>query len=121
MVMMPATKKGTWPRPSKELIELLATHAAPFKAEERKMFGCPCYFVHGQMFAGVFADSLFARFSPSDRDHLDEKGLASPFEPVKGRQMKEYRALGREIWEDPDELDGWLSRSYTYASSLPPK
>jgi TfoX/Sxy family transcriptional regulator of competence genes len=121
MVSMPTAKKGTWPRPSKELIELLAAHAAPFKAEERKMFGCPCYFVHSQMFAGVFADSLFARFSPADRDQLDENGLAAPFEPVKGRRMKEYRSLGKEIQEDPEELDKWLSRSYAYASGLPPK
>ncbi len=92
-----------------------------FESERKTMFGCPCYFLNGNMFAGVFSDVLFARFSPRDREILDKQGLGSEFQPVKGRRMKEYRTLSKKILDTPDELDRWLGSSYTYASNLESK
>jgi hypothetical protein len=52
---------------------------------------------------------------------LDKAGLVTPFEPVKGRKMAEYRTFKKKVWEDPGELDSWLARSYAYVSTLEPK
>jgi len=102
-------------------MELLARHISRFETEKRKMFGFSCYFVHGNMFAGNFSNMLFARFSVQDRERLDKEGLGGFFEPTKGRKMIEYRTLSKKVLEDPETLDTWLERSYSYVSSLKPK
>jgi TfoX/Sxy family transcriptional regulator of competence genes len=119
--VMSSMNKGSWPKPSAEIVELLAKHISRFEAEKRKMFGFSCYFVNGNMFAGNFSDMMFARFSVKDREHLDEVGLGEDFEPVQGRKMIEYRILSKKVLEDPEVLDEWLERSYLYVSSLKPK
>jgi TfoX/Sxy family transcriptional regulator of competence genes len=118
---MPSMKKGSWPKPSMELNELLDKHVSRFEAEKRKMFGFPCYFVNGNMFVGTFSNVLFARFSVQDRERLDKQGFGSFFEPVEGRRMMEYRVLSKTVLDDPKFLDTWLDRSYSYVSSLKPK
>jgi TfoX/Sxy family transcriptional regulator of competence genes len=115
---MPSMKKDQWPKPSLEMGELLDQHISRFDAERRKMFGFPCYFVNGNMFAGTFSDGLFARFSVEDRESLDEEGLGEFFEPVKGRRMTEYRILSKKVLNEPKTFDAWLDRSYSYVSSL---
>jgi TfoX/Sxy family transcriptional regulator of competence genes len=117
---MPLVKK-TWPKPSVEMIKLLAEHVTRFDSQERKMFGCPCFFVNGNMFAGVFSDSIFARFSSQDRDLLDSEGMGAFFEPRKGRRMTEYRTLTDKVLQTPGGLDDWLARSHAYVTSLEPK
>jgi TfoX/Sxy family transcriptional regulator of competence genes len=119
--IMPSMKKGSWPKPSIELNELLDKHVSRFEAEKRKMFGFPCYFVHDNMFAGTFSNMLFARFSEKDRERLDKEGLGRDFEPVKGHKMMEYRVLSNEVLNAPEVLDAWLDRSYSYVSTLKPK
>jgi TfoX/Sxy family transcriptional regulator of competence genes len=118
---MTTMKKGTWPKPSIELGEVLTKHVTRFPAQRRTMFGATCYFVNGNMFAGVFSDKLFARFSAEDRALLSEKGMGDVFEPVPGRVMKEYSTLSWMVMDDPEAIDHWLERSFEYVSSLKPK
>jgi TfoX/Sxy family transcriptional regulator of competence genes len=118
---MPSIKKDQWPKPSMEMGELLDRHISRFVAERRKMFGFPCYFVNGNMFAGTFSNMLFARFSVEDRERLNREGLGELFEPVKGRIMTEYRTFSKKVLDDPEALDNWLDRSYAYVSSLEAK
>jgi TfoX/Sxy family transcriptional regulator of competence genes len=121
VIFMPPMKKGGFPTPSLAMAELLAEHMSAFECEKRKMFGHPCYFVHGNMFTGVFSDKIFARFSEEDRRHIDSEGIGVLFEPAKGRSMKEYRVLSQKVLDDPKIFDQWLTRSFAYSSSLPPK
>jgi TfoX/Sxy family transcriptional regulator of competence genes len=44
-----------------------------------------------------------------------------PFEPMKGRVMKEYVVLPDSLYNDPEKFNELLSRSYEYVSSLPVK
>lgn len=118
---MASMKKGTWPKPSEEMGEVLAKHISRFPAQRKMMFGAPCYFVNGNMFAGVFSDKLFARFSEQDRAILVENGMGDVFEPVPGRAMQEYRTLSKGVMDDLRSLDDWLGRSYAYVSTLKPK
>jgi len=85
------------------------------------MFGAPCYFVNGNMFAGAFSDMIFARFSDKDRDQLTKEGLGEDFVPRSGKRMKEYRVFTAKAVGDPSVIDLWLGRSYAYVRSLPPK
>src|SRR3989442_2029665 len=55
--------------------------------ESRKMFGYPAVFVNGNMFAGLFHDSMILRLNAEDRDTFPG---AAPFEPMPGRPMREY-------------------------------
>jgi TfoX/Sxy family transcriptional regulator of competence genes len=111
-----------WKPPSIELGQLLQEALKDFKVTPKKMFGCPVYFVNGNMFAGVHQDSLMVRLSDQDREELlaqcDEAAI---FEPMPGRKMREYVVLPESLSADRHTFINWLQRSYKYASSLPPK
>jgi len=111
-----------WKKVSPELSQILAEAMTAFPAQKRIMFGCPAYFVNGNMFAGVHQDSLMIRLSEADQHELlRQNDEVSPFEPMPGRPMKEYLVLPTSLLEDAREFGQWLRRSFEYASSLPPK
>ena len=89
------------------------------EAEERKMFGFPCSFVHGNMFMGLHQDSFILRLNPQDRASAIASGAAA-FAPM-GRTMKEYVQLPPAMLTDDDQLRGWVARSYAFASAMPTK
>lgn len=101
---------------------LVATWDAVFppdpRAERRKMFGYPSGFVGGNMFGGLFQDSMMLRLSEPDRAAMPG---AKPFEPMPGRPMKEYVEVQTKIVDDEKELRKWIVRSFDFAASLPPK
>lgn len=80
--------------------------------ERRKMFGCPCAFVNGNMFAGLHEDRLIVR--------LPDEAAGRPF-VVMGRTMREYAAIGKALERPPAEMKRWIERAFRYARSLPPK
>ncbi len=111
-----------WEKPSPELMELLGQTMAHFDAEKKKMFGSTTYFSNGNMFTGVHEDHIFLRLSEKDRTELAATFEdATPFEPMKGRPMKEYMNIPPGLYEDPDKFKQWLGRSQEYARSIPPK
>jgi len=91
------------------------------QSERRKMFGYPCAFVNGQMFVGVFQDTLMLRLAEEDRARFLKFPGAKLFEPIPGRAMREYVELTPAILASRTELKRWLRRSLVYAQSLPPK
>ncbi|MBK7973999.1 MAG: TfoX/Sxy family protein [Deltaproteobacteria bacterium] len=88
--------------------------------ERRAMFGCPCAFVNGNMFAGVHETRFLMRLSPEDRERLLVEPDAGPF-VVLGRTMREYVTIEAPERRDPAELAGWIARAFAFASALPPK
>ena len=111
-----------WEKASPELGALLSEALAQIDHEKRTMFGMPAYFIHGNMFAGVFGHLIMVRLPPADQEQVKAAHPgAGPFEPMPGRPMKEYVTLPASVSDDPDELDRWLRRSQSYAASLPPK
>ncbi len=111
-----------WKKVSSEMTVFLDQAMAPFRAERRQMFGCPCYFANGNMFTGLHQDDLILRLSPEDRQELlstwDEATL---FEPMEGRPMREYVVVPNALYNDPPVFTQWLERSLRYAESLSPK
>ncbi len=91
------------------------------EVEQRKMFGYPCAFVHGQMLIGVFQDRIMLRLSEADRAKFLAQPDAKPFEPVPGRPMREYVELPPGVMNSPAALKRWIKRGLAYVETLPPK
>ena len=89
--------------------------------ELRRMFGCPCLFLNGNMFAGIHQEDLFVRLSAEDRHVLLELPGARLFEPMAGRPMREYVCVPPAMLAERLALESWLAKARAYAHSLPPK
>src|SRR5262245_57927294 len=63
----------------------------------RKMFGYPAAFYSGHLFTGLFQDKMIIRLPLHDREALEKIGGTAPFEPMRGRPMREYRVLPKAI------------------------
>jgi TfoX/Sxy family transcriptional regulator of competence genes len=111
-----------WSKSPAELIDRFQAALSGIEgAEPRKMFGYPCAFVHGQMFTGLHQENLILRLSEDDRRALLALPGAKLFEPMPGRQMKEYVQATPEVLASPKDLAAWMGKAFRYASSLPPK
>ncbi len=100
--------------------ELFATAVDGLDHQPRQMFGYPCAFVNGQMFSGVFANSIVVRLPEDQRAKLLALG-GSIFDPMGGRPMREYIQFSDEMLEDEETLREWVKRGFEYARTLPPK
>jgi TfoX/Sxy family transcriptional regulator of competence genes len=111
-----------WKKSPPELVDFFnkALENHP-ELEKRKMFGYPCAFLGGNMFFGLFANSVFLRFSEEDLAKIKSLGFAIAFEPLPGRPMKEYATLDPKVTSDIYLFQGWLKKSMDYASCLPVK
>ena len=87
----------------------------------RRMFGCPCFFYGGNMFAGIHQENLFVRLGDDDRAALLALPGAGQFEPMPGRPMREYVCVPQAMLADRPALEAWLARSLAYPRTLPPK
>ena len=88
--------------------------------EEKKMFGCICFFLDGNALAGVWKDRLIARLGP-------EEGEAAILEPhvrafdITGKPMKKWVAVEPEGVEGDDQVTGWIERATKFVRTLPKK
>jgi TfoX/Sxy family transcriptional regulator of competence genes len=90
----------------------LAALPAEQAVQRRQMFGCPCAFVNGQMFAGLHSDRLIVR--------VPAEATARPC-VIMGRTMREYALFETALELPPAQMAAWIRRGYDYALTLPPK
>ena len=88
--------------------------------EERKMFGCVCFLLHGNALAGVWKDRLIARLGPDAGDAVMREPHVRAFD-ITGRPMKNWVAVEPEGVEDDDQLNGWIERATKFVKTLPTK
>jgi len=120
--LMKPSSERTWQPPSPEMIRRYDDMMAQFPGSERRtMFGCPCSFVNGRMFAALHENRFVLRLAAEDRHDLLKIGKAMPFEPRPGLIMREYIVIPPAVATREKELDKWLHRAFHYAGSLPPK
>lgn len=114
-------EEATWQKPDPGLVECFAASLpdAP-GVEQRKMFGCPCAFVNGNMFAGVHEQRVILRLPQAVRERLCTAGAGKPF-AVMGRTMREYVAIEDAVGQPQGRLSAWLQEAFSFAASLPPK
>jgi TfoX/Sxy family transcriptional regulator of competence genes len=87
----------------------------------KPMFGNLAAFINGQMFAGLFGNAVFVRLDAAGRTELLTEPGAVPFEPMKGRAMKEYVELPAAWRNTSERTRTWLDRSLAWAATLPAK
>ena len=110
-----------WIKPDLALIGLYEEIASQLAGiEKRKMFGCPCAFVNGNMFFGVFQDQLFLRMGEKEKQELNAAFPVEPFSPM-GRMMKGYVLIPMDLRSDPARLLNLVQESLIPARALPPK
>jgi TfoX/Sxy family transcriptional regulator of competence genes len=89
-------------------------------AVPRKMFGYLAGFTNGNMFAGIFQDSIVVKLPEPDRLALQKAG-GKPFEPMPGRVMREYVVVPPAVLSSPIQMKRWLEKARDFAAALPPK
>lgn len=110
----------TWKKSSPALIAFFdkALPSEPH-VERRQMFGYPCAFVNGQLFAGLHQESMIVRLGEGERAELLKETGATIFQPMPGRTMRDYVALPPAM--TAGEAKAWVARGFAYAAALPAK
>jgi TfoX/Sxy family transcriptional regulator of competence genes len=112
---MKLTRSPAW------LVGLFDSVQSEVGGERKQMFGYPCAFESGHLFTGLFADTMFVRLGEAERGRLLRTEGAAPFEPMKGRPMREYVVLPPSMLEDEEAVTSWMRLGREHARSLPPK
>lgn len=111
-----------WKKSSEDLIErFYAALPDDHRVERRKMFGYPCAFVNGNMFTGLHQDDMIVRLPEARRAELLEREGARPFEPMKGRVMKEYVALPPDVIAESTAMAARVMEAFEFAAAMAPK
>ena len=88
--------------------------------EEKKMFGCVCFLLHGNALAGVWKDRLIARLGPDEGEAALREPHVRAFD-ITGRPMRNWIAVEPEGVEDDDQLKAWVERAVKFVRTLPKK
>lgn len=110
------------PRPSQETQDLFRAlvRDAP-GVQVKPMFANLGAFVNGNMFAGLFGDSIGVRLpDESVRAELLAVEGAGPYGPAE-RPMGGYVSLPEAWKDDPDRLREWIDVALEQVGRMPPK
>ena len=88
--------------------------------EEKKMFGCICFFLNGNALAGVWKDRLIARLGPDEGEVALREPHVRAFD-ITGRPMRNWVAVESEGVENDEELKDWIQRALKFVKTLPKK
>src|SRR6266478_3814583 len=87
---------------------------------EKKMFGGVGFLLNGNMFVGVWKDSLIVRLGPEGGDEALKEPHVKPFD-ITGRAMKGWVLVAPEGMQDDDLLHDWIERAAKFVRTLPVK
>src|SRR5438046_4484858 len=88
--------------------------------EEKKMFGCICFFINGNALVGVWKDRLIARLGPDEEEAALREPHVRAFD-ITRRPMRNWVAVESEGVGDDDQLKGWIERALKFVKTLPAK
>jgi hypothetical protein len=88
--------------------------------EEKKMFGCICFFLKGNALAGVWKDRLIARLGPDEGEAALREPHVRQFD-ITGRPMRNWVVVEPEGVEDDEALKDWIQRAMKFVGKLPAK
>jgi TfoX N-terminal domain len=88
--------------------------------EEKKMFGCICFFLDGNALAGVWKDRLIARLGPDEGEAALREPHVRAFD-ITRRPMRNWVAVEPAGVEGDDQLTGWIDRALRFVRTLPKK
>jgi TfoX/Sxy family transcriptional regulator of competence genes len=87
---------------------------------ERKRFGGLCFMVGGKMSCGIVGDKLMLRAGKDGYENFLALPRAREMD-FTGKTMKGMLNVGTKGIEERSDLQNWVARGLTFASSLPPK
>ena len=103
---------------NEELAERIRQALARKKGiEEKKMFGCICFFLNGNALAGVWKDALFARLGPDQGEEAMLEPNVKAFD-ITGKPMKNWIRVEPKGVEDDDQLTAWIQRAVKFVGKL---
>ncbi len=85
--------------------------------EEKKMFGCICFFINGNALAGVWKDRLIARLGPDEGEAALREPHVRAFD-ITGRPMRNWVAVEPKGVESDDQLTGWIDLALKFVKTL---
>ena len=88
--------------------------------EEKKMFGCICFFINGNALVGVWKDRLIARLGPDEGEVALREPHVREFD-ITGRPMRNWVLVGPGGVEDDEQLAGWIRRAVKFVEKMPRK
>jgi len=88
--------------------------------EEKKMFGCICFFLNGHALVGVWKDRLIARLGPDEGEAALREPHVGEFD-ITGRPMRNWVTVEPVGVEDDDQLKDWIQRAIKFVGKLPVK
>jgi len=88
--------------------------------EEKKLFGCVCFFIGGNVLAGVWKDRLVVRLGPDEGEAALREPHVRVFD-ITGKPMRKWVAVESEGIEDDDQLADWIQRAVKFVRTLPTK
>ena len=86
--------------------------------EEKKLFGCACFLLGGNVLVGVWKDSLLARVGLDGYEDALLEPHVREFD-ITGRPMKGWVVVGPEGVEGDDQLTDWIGRATRFVRGLP--
>ncbi len=110
------------PRPSESAKEFFkSVLPEDSRVTLKPMFGNLAGFVNGNLFSGLYGDDMFVRLFEENREELLKVKGTSIFEPMKGKQMKDYIVLPKSWMKQKETVRAWVLRSLESVSKLPKK
>jgi len=91
------------------------------RVKVRPMFGNDAAFVNGNLFTGLFGKDVFVRLPEEEQAELLKAKGASRFAPMAGKPMSGYIVIPSSWRSEPGKAKGWVAKSLSWASGLPPK
>lgn len=88
--------------------------------EEKKMFGCICFFLNGNALVGVWKDRLIARLGPDEGEAALREPNVSEF-AITGRPMRNWVTVEPEGVADEEAVMEWVQRAVKFVAKLPAK
>ena len=88
--------------------------------EERKMFGCICFLLNGNILVGVWKDSLIARLGPDECEDALLEPHVKAFN-ITGKPMKNWILVEPQRVEDDGQVKAWIQRAVKFVGKLPQK
>lgn len=107
-------------KPDEKLIDTFYDILPPETFVEHKMlFGYPCCFVNGNMFAGIHRFYMVLRLSEEDRKEFLDRYRSRIFRPFMARRLREYVIVRKSLLQAQEDLGKWVQKAFEYALTLP--
>lgn len=87
---------------------------------EKKLFGCFCFLLHGNVCVGVWKQALLVRLDLDDYDDALRESCVREFD-ITGKPLKGWVVVEPAGVETDEQLKDWNQRAVKFVRALPAK